>query len=438
MAEHALRRNALMQQMGSDSIAVLSAAPVAIKNNGIEYPYRQQSDFQYLSGFPESDAVLVLIPNRKHGEYILFCKEKNVEQELWHGSLAGQDDAVTLYGADDAFPINDIDDILPGLIEGKKRVYYSIGTDSEFDARLMDWVSSIRARVGRGAQPPGEFITLDYLLHDMRLYKSIDELGVIRRAAGISVKAHLRAMRVCQPGLYEFNLETELNYEFGQGGAKHNAYNSIVASGNNSCVLHYVNNDDRLTDGDLVLIDAGCEIECYASDITRTFPVSGTFSTEQKAIYDLVLAAQEAAFSVVTPGKQWNDPHEQAIRVITEGLVALDLLQGDVPTLIASDAYKEFYMHRTGHWLGLDVHDVGEYKVANEWRVLEVGMVMTVEPGIYIAPNNLRVPEQWRGIGVRIEDDIVVTPNGYELLTVGLPRTTNEIEELMSVSRIIS
>ena len=434
-AEYARRRKALMAQMEPNSIAILPAAPVYIRNRDVEHVYRQDSDFQYLTGFPEPEAVLALIPGREHGEYVLFCRERNPERELWDGLRAGQEGAVSQYGADDAFPIGDIDDILPGLIEGRDRVYYAIGCNQEFDHRLMEWINLIRSKARQGAQPPNEFVALDHLLHDMRLYKSAAEAKVMREAAEISARAHVRAMQACRAGLYEYHLEAELDYEFRKGGAKMPAYGSIVAAGRNACILHYRENDAPLKDGDLVLIDAGCEIDCYASDITRTFPVSGTFSAEQKAIYELVLAAQEAAFKEIAPGKHWNEAHEATVRVITAGLVELGLLEGALDELIAAEAYKPFYMHRAGHWLGMDVHDVGDYKVGGEWRVLEAGMAMTVEPGIYIAVDNEQVAKKWRGIGVRIEDDVLVTRSGCEILTGGVPKSVAEIEALMAAAR---
>ncbi|KTB79859.1 Xaa-Pro aminopeptidase [Pseudomonas syringae] len=431
-SEYARRRKALMAQMEPDSIAILPAAAVAIRNRDVEHVYRQDSDFQYLSGFPEPEAVVALIPGREYGEYVLFCRERNPERELWDGLRAGQEGAIRDFGADDAFPISDIDDILPGLIEGRDRVYSAMGSNPEFDRHLMDWINVIRSKAHLGAQPPKEFVALDHLLHDMRLYKSAAEIKVMRGAADISARAHVRAMQACRAGLHEFSLEAELDYEFRRGGSKMPAYGSIVASGRNACILHYQQNDAVLKDGDLVLIDAGCEIDCYASDITRTFPVNGRFSPEQKAIYELVLKSQYAAFEAIGPDKHWNQAHEATVQVITAGLVELGLLQGDVDQLIQAEAYKAFYMHRAGHWLGMDVHDVGEYKVGGEWRVLEVGMTLTVEPGIYISPDNLDVAKKWRGIGVRIEDDVVVTRRGCEILSGGVPKTVAEIEALMA------
>ena len=433
-SEYARRRKALMAEMEPNSIAILPAAPMYIRNRDVEHVYRQDSDFQYLSGFPEPEAVIALIPGREHGEYVLFCRERDPARELWDGLRAGQDGAIAEYGADDAFPIGDIDDILPGLIEGRSRVYYAIGSNQEFDHRLMEWINTIRSKARQGAQPPNEFVALDHLLHDLRLYKSANEVKVMKHAAEISARAHIRAMQASRTGLYEYHLEAELDYEFRKGGSKMPAYGSIVAAGKNACILHYRENDAVLKDGDLVLIDAGCEIDCYASDITRTFPVNGRFSPEQKAIYELVLKANEEAFNHIAPGRHWNEAHEATVQIITAGLVELGLLQGDVGELIAAEAYKPFYMHRAGHWLGMDVHDVGDYKVGGEWRVLEPGMAMTVEPGIYVAADNQDVPKKWRGIGVRIEDDVVVTKAGCEILTGGVPKSVEEIEALMAAA----
>ena len=430
--EYARRRKALMAQMEPNSIAILPAAPVCIRNRDVEHIYRQDSDFQYLTGFPEPEAVMALIPGRAHGEFVLFCRERDPERELWDGLRAGQDGAISQFAADDAFPIGDIDDILPGLIEGRERVYYALGANPEFDRHLMEWINVIRSKARQGAQPPNEFVALDHLLHDMRLYKSAAEVKVMKAAAEISARAHVRAMQASRAGLYEYHLEAELDYEFRKGGAKMPAYGSIVAAGRNACILHYRENDAVLKDGDLVLIDAGCEIDCYASDITRTFPVNGRFSPEQKAIYELVLKAQEAAFAVIAPGRHWNEAHEATLQVIISGLIELGLLSGTLEEQLASEGYKAYYMHRAGHWLGMDVHDVGDYKIGGEWRELEVGMALTVEPGIYIPADDQRVAKKWRGIGVRIEDDVVVTKGGCEVLTGGVPKQVAEIEALMA------
>lgn len=428
--EFARRRQALMAQMEPNSIAILPSATPKIRNRDADYAFRQDSDFFYLSGFPEPESVLVLLPGREHGETILFCRERDREREIWDGHRAGQEGACKDYQADDAFPISDIDDILPGLIEGRERVYYSMGKDQHFDQQVMGWVNAIRAKVRSGATPPGEFLNLDHLLHDLRLYKSAAEIKIMRKAAEISAKAHSQAMRVCQPDMMEYELEAEFLHQFMKNGSRAPAYNSIVGGGKNACILHYVENNQKLKDGDLVLIDAGCELQHYASDITRTFPVNGKFSDEQKAIYQIVLDAQLAAIEEVKAGNHWNAPHEVSVKVITEGLVKLGLLKGDIDQLMEQEAYRDFYMHKIGHWLGMDVHDVGDYKIEGEWRVLEPGMIMTVEPGIYIAPDNKNVPKKWRGIGIRIEDDVLVTKTGYDILSKDVPKTVKEVEAM--------
>ena len=430
--EFARRRRALMAEMEENSIAILPAAPERTRNRDVEHPYRQDSDFWYLSGFPEPEAVMALIPGREHGEFVLFCRERDRAMEIWNGYRAGPEGAVEKFGADDAFPINDIDEILPGLIEGRDRVYYDMGRDPEFDRQVMSWVNSIRARVRTGAHPPGEFLALTHVLHDLRLYKSAGELKVMRRAGEIAAAAHVRAMRAVRPGMFEYQLEAEYLHEFMQHGARSPAYPSIVGGGANGCILHYIDNSEKLRDGDLVLVDAGCEYHSYASDITRTFPVNGRFSREQQALYEVVLAAQYAAIEAVRPGNHWNAFHEASVQVLTQGLVDLGLLKGGVAELIETEAYRPFYMHRTGHWLGLDVHDVGDYKVDDQWRVLEPGMVLTVEPGLYVAPDDTSVDARWRGIGIRIEDDLAVTRDGHEILTGDVPKEVADIHVLMS------
>lgn len=433
--EFAERRAQLMEMMAPDSIAIVAAAPERKRNRDVEYRYRQDSDFYYLSGFPEPEAVLVLIPGREHGEYVLFCRERDRTMEIWNGFRAGPEGAVSTYGADDAFPISDLDEILPGLIEGRERVYYAMGAQPAFDQKVMGWVNTIRAKVRSGAHPPGEFVVLDHLLHDMRLFKSPAELRMMKYAAEASAAAHVRAMQACHPGMLEYQLEAEYLHHFLMAGARAPAYSTIVGGGANACILHYIENDQPLRDGDLVLVDAGAEYDHYAADITRTFPVNGRFSAPQKAIYEVVLKAQLAAIKCVKPGNHWNQPHEAAVRVLTEGLVKLGLLSGPVDELINSEAYRAFYMHRTGHWLGMDVHDVGDYKIDDEWRVLEAGMVLTIEPGLYIAPDDSSVDAQWRGIGVRIEDDVAVTESGHRVLTSAVPKRVEDIEALMAGSR---
>jgi Xaa-Pro aminopeptidase len=430
--EFARRRKTFMNMMGEGGIAIIPTAPVRLRNRDVEFRYRADSDFYYLTGFPEPDAVAVMIPGRRHAEYILFCNERDVEMETWNGPRAGQEGACEVYGADDSFPIDDIDDILPGMLENTERVYYTMGVNHDFDQRVIHWVNGVRRKARSGVHTPGEFVSLDHLLHEMRLVKSAAEIKVMRRAAEISMRAHRRAMRSCRPGMMEYEIEAALTYEFTRHGSSAPAYTPIVGSGANSCILHYVHNNTPMNDGDLLLIDAGAEYDYYASDITRTFPVNGNFSRAQKALYEVVLAAQQAAIDQVKPGKHWNDPHEAAVRAITEGLVELGILKGRISKLIKDGAYKRFYMHRTGHWLGMDVHDVGEYKLGDQWRVLEPGMVMTVEPGLYIPAGSKRVAKKWWNTGIRIEDDVVVTRKGHEVLTGDLVRAVDEIEALMA------
>lgn len=433
--EFARRRRNLMAHMEEDSIAILPAAPERTRNRDVEHPYRQDSDFWYLTGFPEPEAVMALIPGREHGEFVLFCRERDRAMETWNGYRSGPEGAVEKYAADDAFPINDIDEILPGLIEGRERVYYDLGREPDFDRRIMGWVKSIRDKVRSGAHPPGEYLALTHLLHDQRLIKSAGELKLMRKAGEISAAAHGRAMEKVRPGMFEYQLEAEYIHEFMRHGARSPAYPSIVGGGRNGCILHYIENSDKLRDGDLVLVDAGAEYQCYASDITRTYPVNGRFSKEQRALYDVVLAAQKAAFAEIRPGNHWNQSHEAALKVLVTGLVDLGLLEGDVDGIIEAGDYRRFYMHRTGHWLGLDVHDVGDYKVHDAWRVLEPGMTMTVEPGLYIAPDDDSVAARWRGIGIRIEDDVAVTRDGHEVYTEGVPKEVRDIEKLMQGAR---
>jgi len=432
--EFARRRSYLAEQMGEGTIAILPAASVKSRNRDVDHHFRQDSDFYYLSGFNEPDAVLVIIPGREHGEAVLFCRERDPSKEMWDGFIAGPDRVTDILGVDDAFPISDIDDILPGMIEGTNKVYYSIGLNAQFDAQVMEWVNVIRSKVRSGAHPPGEFVALDYALHELRLFKSAAEIKIMGEAAEIAAQGHIKAMQKCREGLFEYHLESAIIHSFMNEGSRFVAYPSIVGGGDNGCTLHYIDNHSALKNGDLVLIDAGCELGCYASDITRTFPVSGKFSHEQAQLYQIVLDAQLAAIEAVKPGNHWNHPHEAAVNVITKGLIELDILSGPLENAIEKETYKPFYMHRTGHWLGLDVHDVGEYKVDGEWRLLEPGMVLTVEPGIYIAPSCTDVDKKWRGIGIRIEDDVVVTKTSHKILSKSAPKTIEDIETLMAQS----
>ena len=427
--EFARRRRQLMRMVGDDGIAILPSSPVQKRSRDVEYRYRQDSDFYYLTGFAEPEAVAVLVPGRDQGQFLMFCRDRDPARELWDGRRTGPEDAIDEFGADDAFPIDDIDDILPGLVESRSRVYYTMGMYKEFDAQIAEWINALRARESKGVHTPREFVALDHLLHDMRLYKSRAEVSTMRRAAKIAVRAHRRAMTMLEPGLYEYEVEAEFWYEF----RRHNAtvsYSPIVGSGPNACTLHYVRNDRRIEEGDLVLIDAGCELDYYASDVTRTLPACGRYSDAQRAVYEIVLDAQLAAIEKTAAGNHWNDPHDAAVRVITRGLKRLGLLEGTLSRLIRDGAYKDFFMHRTGHWIGMDVHDVGDYKVGDQWRLLEPGMVTTVEPGVYV-PNRSNIPKRYRNIGIRIEDDVLVTASGPDVLSKGLEKHVDEIEQLM-------
>ncbi len=426
------RRRRLMRMIGKDAIAVLPTHHEQVRNRDVHYPFRPDSDFYYLTGFPEPEAVAVLMPGRPQGEYLLFCRERDPQREQWDGRRAGLEGAVADHGADDAFPIDDLDDILPGLLEGRGRVYYAMGANSNFDQRVFGWLKQLRERSRAGVGASAELIDLDHYLHDMRLYKSRSEIAVMRRAARISAAAHRQLMKRCCPGLPEYRLAAEFACQCAQHGATELAYPSIVGGGDNACILHYVENTDLLNDGELVLIDAGCELECYASDITRTFPVNGRFSEPQRQLYQLVLDAQLAAIDKVRPGNHWDDPHRAAVRVLTLGLIRLGLLKDSLAQNLEKESYRKFYMHRTSHWLGLDVHDVGNYKVDGHWRVLESGMVLTVEPGLYIPRGMKGVASKWRGIGIRIEDDVLVTRDGPDVLSRDVPKTIDEIEALMA------
>jgi len=427
--EFARRRKQLMGMVGEGGIVILPAAPVRMRSRDVEYRFRQDSDFYYLTGFAEPDAVAVLVPGRDSGEFLLFCRDRNPDKELWDGKRAGPDGAMRDFAADDAFPIDDIDDILPGLMESCSRVYYTMGQYSEFDTRIAEWINSLRSRELRGVHTPQEFVALDHLLHDMRLYKSRAEITAMRKSANVAVKAHQAAMSAVRPGVYEYEIEAEFANEFRRNDAWM-SYSPIVAGGANSCTLHYVENRDKLLDGDLLLIDAGCEMDYYASDITRTIPVSGKFSPEQRAVYEIVYEAQLAAIEKTCKGNHWNEPHDAAVKVITQGLKDIGLLKGTLKSLIKDGAYRDYFMHRTGHWLGIDVHDVGDYKVGDEWRFLESGMVTTVEPGIYI-PAGSKAAKRWHNIGIRIEDDVAVTSNGPDVLSKGLAKDPDDIESLM-------
>jgi Xaa-Pro aminopeptidase len=425
------RRRQLMRMAGEEAILVLPSAPERVRSRDTHYPYRQDSDLWYLTGFAEPEAVLVLVPGRRHGEALLFCRERDPEREGWDGPRAGPEGAVEGFGMDDAYPIDDLDEILPGLLEGRTRVYYHFGRDTEFDLKLIGWLNRVRAQVRMGAQPPHEFLELGHLLDEMRLFKSRDELKLMRRAAKISVQAHEAAMRAVRPGIFEYELQAELERVFRAADAQP-AYESIVGAGANACVLHYRANRGQARDGDLVLIDAGAEYRGYAADITRTFPANGRFTREQRALHELVCAAQAAALAQARPGVAYEAGHHAAVETLTEGLLRLGLLKGRLEKAIADGQYKRYYRHKTGHWLGLDVHDVGDYRIDGESRLLEPGMVFTIEPGLYVPADDTTVPAKWRGIGIRIEDDVAITADGHEVLTEGLARDAGEIEAFMA------
>jgi Xaa-Pro aminopeptidase len=424
-AERRLRLAARMAQ----GVAVIPTAPERVRNRDAHYPYRYDSYFYYLSGFREPEAVLVLIAGEQPRS-VLFCRDKDEEREIWDGFRYGPEAARETFGFDEAHSISELDELMPDLIANQSVLFCHLGADSAWDTRAMGWLNEVRARSRAGIVAPQSVSDVHVLLDEMRLIKDESELATMRRAAEISAGAHVRAMRTARPGVGEFAVEAELMHEFRRHGAQAPAYTPIVASGAHACVLHYVENQGMLEDGDLLLIDAGCELDGYAADITRTFPVNGRYSPAQREIYELVLAAQAAAIAKVRPGNRWLDPHDAAVKVLAQGFVELGLLEGSVDEAIEKETYRRFYMHRTGHWLGLDVHDTGDYKVAGDWRPLVRGMVLTVEPGCYIRPGP-GVPERYAGIGVRIEDDVVVTEHGCEVLTAGVPKTVDEIEALM-------
>jgi len=427
-AAHASRRARLINQMGR-GIAVIPTAPEALRNGDAHYPYRYDSHFHYLTGFDEPEAVLVLIASPVP-QAILFCREKDMEREIWDGFRHGPEGARIAFGFDAAFPITQLDEKLTELMGNQSVLFHPIGHDAAWDARLLGLRARVQEKARSGITAPNEIHDVRMLLDEMRLIKDDDELATMRRAASISSAAHIRAMRATRPGRMEFEIEAELLHEFRTSGAQSPAYTSIVAGGANACVLHYISNNAQLRDGDLLLIDAACELDGYAADITRTFPVSGKFSAAQKDVYEIVLAAQTAAIAAARPGNHWNEPHDAALRVIAQGLIDLKLCSGSLDSVLEKGDYKRFYMHRTGHWLGMDVHDVGAYKMDGEWRTLQAGMAFTVEPGCYIRAAD-DVPQALWNIGVRIEDNVVITAQGCEVLTEAAPKTVAAIEELM-------
>jgi Xaa-Pro aminopeptidase len=425
------RRRRLASQM-QKGVAIIPTAPERVRNRDAHYPYRFDSYFYYLTGFGEPEAVLVIVAGAGTDESksILFCREKNIEYEIWNGFRYGPEAAREAFEFDETYPIAKLDEMLPRLLADQPAVFCALGDDAAWDARVIGWVNRVRQQSRSGTTAPAEIRDIRLLLDEMRLFKSAEELQVMRRAAEISGGAHRRAMQNTRPGMSEYEVEADLMHEFRRHGAQAPAYTSIVAGGANACVLHYVDNNARLKAGELLLIDAGCELDGYAADITRTFPVDGKFNPAQRDLYELVLAAQAAAINAVRPGNTWDAPHDAALQVLAQGFIDLGLCHGSVDEVIQSEDYKRFYMHRTGHWLGLDVHDVGEYKRNGDWRPLQPGMTLTVEPGCYVRPAD-NVPKHFWNIGIRIEDDVAVTETGCEVLTVAAPKAVAEIEELM-------
>lgn len=425
----AARRRRLMDSIG-DGVAIVPNAPVQRRNSDVSYPFRSDSDFYYLTGFKEPESVAVLAPGLDSGEFTLFCRERNPEHELWEGSRAGLEGAVKLYGADRALPFASIREELPKLLRDRASIHYCMGRYPEFDTHVMDWMNKVRGAGRSGKKVPGEIVDISRNLHELRLTKTPEEHQTIAKVAAITSDAHVRAMQFCKAGMFEYELQAEIEYWFQKNGCTY-AYPSIVASGSNACVLHYTENNKKLQSGDLLLIDAGAELDCYAADITRTFPVNGKFTPEQKSVYEVVLEAQKAAIKLAVKGSRFEDVGQSAVKVISQGLKELGILQGSLEEILETESYKEFYMHKIGHWLGLDVHDVGNYGDGEQSRMLEEGFYMTVEPGIYISPSD-EVDARWHGIGIRIEDDVLVTANGNRVTTKAVPKEIAEIEELMS------
>jgi Xaa-Pro aminopeptidase len=423
------RRYQLMAEM-VEGVAIVPTSPELIRNRDSHYPFRFDSYFYYLSGFKEPESVLFLIAGPQ-AKTILFCRDKDMEREIWDGFRYGPAGAVIEFGIDEAYSMSQLDELAPQLLANQSKLFYSLGADTAWDARVTGWVNQLRTQARTGLSAPDSIIDVRKLLDEMRLYKSDAELSVMRRSANIAAAAHQRAMQFTRPDMMEYQIEAEFLHEFYRHGAQAPAYTSIVAGGANACTLHYNANNAKLRDGDLLLIDAGCELDGYASDITRTFPVNGKFSAPQKDLYELVLASQAAAISKAAPNNHWNAPHEAALDVLIRGFIDLGLCKGSPDEVLEKGTYRQFYMHRTGHWLGLDVHDAGEYKdQAGAWRRLEPGMTLTVEPGCYVRPAE-NVPEHFWNIGIRIEDDVLVTSNGCEVLTSAAVKSVADIESLM-------
>ena len=422
------RRSELSKKVLDNSAIVVASSPVKSRISDTDYLYRQDSNFYYLSGYEEPESILLIRPYVQKDNFIIFCRDRDPLKEQWDGFRSGQKGAVEDFDADKSLSISSVDEIMPELLEGAKNIYYSMSSPCGLDQRINLWVDQIRLNTRAGAEPPQNLLSLDSIIHEMRLLKSEQEIEVMKRAAEITTEAHIRAMKAVKPGMYEYQLEAEYLYAFNKNGARAPAYNSIVGGGNNACILHYVDNNCELKDGDVVLVDAGCEYKYYASDVTRTFPVNGTFTEEQKLIYSIVLEAHKQSIDQLQPGNKWNLAHEKSVEVIVEGLIDLGLIKSSKQEAIDNGEYAKFYMHRIGHWLGMDVHDVGSYKQDGDWRDLEPGMVMTIEPGIYILDSLEGVDDKWKGIGVRIEDDVLVTKKGFEVLTPNIPRSIEEVE----------
>ncbi len=432
--EYQSRRRLVLDQIAEDAVVIIPAASERIRTGDSTFSFRQNSDFYYLTGFDEPDAVLVLAKVHQQVRFILFTRPRDPARELWDGKREGLEGAVKHIGADEAYLFSEFKERLPTLLENRRQIYFPIGQCAHFDETLIQAMTGLQRMVRRGIQAPQQLCNIAPIVHEMRLIKSEAEIAMMRQAGAISVEAHKQAMKACKPNMYEYELEAELAYVFAKRGCRHVAYSSIVGGGCNACILHYITNQDKLKDGELVLIDAGGELYNYASDITTTFPVNGRFNSEQKALYELVLSAQQTAVKLIKPGLRWDEIQQTIVRVLTEGLVALGILKGHVDTLIEEGSYRRFYMHLSGHWLGLDTHDVGAYKEGDNWRLLQANMVLTVEPGLYIAAGSEGVDKKWWDIGIRIEDDVRVTSEGYEVLTPGLPRTVADIEAFMAAS----
>jgi Xaa-Pro aminopeptidase len=423
------QRRARLAASMKGAVAIVPTAPERVRTRDSHFPYRFDSYFYYLTGFREPEAVLVIVAGEK-ARSILFCRERDAEREIWDGFRYGPEAARVQFGLDEAHPIADLDKMVPDLLADREAIYCPLGADTRWDSRITAWINELRARARSGVAAPREVHDVCAVLDEMRLVKGPEELAVMRRAAAITAGAHRRAMRATRPGRAEYQIEAELLHEFRRHGAQAPAYTPIVAGGARACVLHYVQNDALLKEGELLLIDAGCELDGYAADLTRTFPVNGRFSPAQREIYELVLAAQGAAIAAVKPGHPWDSPHRAAVQVLTQGLCELGLIKETVEQAIEKESYRRFYMHRTGHWLGLDVHDAGDYKRGGEWRALAPGMVLTVEPGCYIRAGE-GVPDRFAGIGVRIEDDVLVTEAGAEVLTRDAPKAVSDVEALV-------